>query len=69
MGYALPDGLPCLASVEEDAPSLTDLMSQGVCVGGIPKEVPTGSEKGWREGRRVVGETASRCKVNKYKTP
>jgi hypothetical protein len=39
MGYVLLAGLPCLASVGEDVPSLADLMCQGG--GGIPRGGPT----------------------------
>lgn len=77
MGYVLLAGLPCLASVGEEAPSPPSAppLPLEVLGGGIPREAPIcleekGREK--REGERVVEgvtgdlEEASElgCKVN-----
>jgi hypothetical protein len=61
MGYVLLAGLPCLASVEEDVPSPTDLMCQSVCV-WIPRGILTSSEerkKGYG-GKDCMGGVVSR---------
>lgn len=56
MGYVHLAGLPCLPSVGEDAPRLTDLMCQDGGywgAGGLPSQ-----EKG--EGGRIVGGVTGR---------
>ena len=57
VGYVLVTGLPCLASVGEDASSLACLMCQG---GRILRVSPTHSEEkgtgyGWKDWREWLG--------------
>jgi hypothetical protein len=46
MGYVLLAGLPCLASVGEDVPSLRDLVCQGKVIPSLEKNGKAGGGVG-----------------------
>jgi hypothetical protein len=53
VGYVLLPGLPCLASVKEDAPSLTETWCARL--GRYPGAPTCSEEKGSGQGGRIVG--------------
>jgi hypothetical protein len=69
MRYVLLAGLPCLATVGKEAPSLSEMKCQGLVGGylgvGVEGILTFSEKKGWEDDRRIVGEGNQERAVNK----